>query len=259
MSDVFFSQEKFRELLAVIENEPTSENLSRLAREYNYRSYYDLAIESARRSIEKDRLNWAGWYELILASGFKNYKELEGIKAELDAFLGSVNGAGKVEVGLLRNLALINYFLEQDALAMNLVEQAIKDTGEDDTCQEVKGYIFHAMGKVPEALQTFGESVRLNPRNCRSMRMIGKCYLDLGEGGKGIAKITESLRIEPCFVAAWHLLGEYHLDHNNILGGIQSFARARSINPRDWGSYFLMAEFFMSRGDYDIAIAEIKK
>ncbi len=259
MSDVFFSQEKFRELLTVIENEPTSENFARLAREYNYRSYYDLAIESARHSIEKDGLNWAGWYELILASGFKNYKELEGIKAELDVFLESANGTGRLEVGLLRNLALINYFLEQDALAMNLVEQAIKDAGEDDTCQEVKGYIFHAMGKVPEALQTFGESVRLNPRNCRSMRMIGKCYLDLGEGGKGIAKITESLRIEPCFVAAWHLLGEYHLDHNNILGGIQSFARARSINPRDWGAYFLMAEFFMSRGDYDIAIAEIKK
>ncbi len=259
MSDVFFSQEQFKKLLEVIEDEPTPENLARLAREYNYRSYYDRAIESARRSLEKDRLNWTGWYELILASGFKNDGELESIKAELDELFESANGAGNLETGLLRNLALINYFLEKDALALNLVEQAIKENGEDDACQEVKGYIYHAMGKTTEALQSFEESVRLNPRNCRSMRMVGKCYLDLDEGGKGVAKISESLKIEPCFVAAWHLLGEYHLDNNNILGGIQSFARARSINPRDWGAYFLMAEFFMRRGDYDIAIAEIKK
>ncbi|MCK5878611.1 MAG: tetratricopeptide repeat protein, partial [Holophagae bacterium] len=186
MSDVFFSQEQFRKLLEVIENEPTPNNLALLAREYNYRSYYDRAIESARRSIEKDRLNWASWYELIMASGFKNYRELEAIKAELDSFLEAENGES---IGLLRNLALINYFLEKDDLAMNLIEQAIKEAGEDDTCQEVRGYIFHAMGKTTEALQAFSESVRYNPRNCRSMRMIGKCYLDLGEGGKGVAKI----------------------------------------------------------------------
>jgi len=259
MSDLFFSQEEFRKFLELIEKEPTAENLSRLAKEYNYRSYYDRAIESARRCIEKSRSNWAGWYELILASGFKNYGELENIKAELDGLFESANGAGKVETGLLQNLALINYFLEKDALALNLVDQAIAGDGEDDTCHEIKGYIFHAMGKTADALQSFGESIKLNLKNCRSMRMVGKCYLDLGEEGKGVAKITEALRIEPCFVAGWHLLGEYHLGHNNILGGIQSFARARSINPRDWGSYFLMAEFFMSRGDYDIAIAEVKK
>ncbi len=259
MSDIFFSQERFRQLLAVIEADPTSENLARLAREYNYRSYYDHAIESARRSIEKDRLNWDGWYELILASGFKNYRELEGIKEELDSFLESCEDLEPEAPGLVRNLSLINYFLEKDVLAVSLIERAIETDGSDDVSHEVKGYILHALGKTSEALKSFGESVRLNPKNCRSMRMIGKCYLDLGEGGKGVAKITESLRIEPCFVAAWHLLGEYHLDHNNILGGIQSFARARSLNPKDWGSYFLMAEFFMSRGDYDIAIAEIKK
>ncbi|RLE21131.1 MAG: hypothetical protein DRJ08_06015, partial [Acidobacteria bacterium] len=157
MSDVFFSQEQFKELLEVIENDPTSENLARLAREYNYRSYYDLAIESARKAIEKDQLNWDGWYELILASGFKNYRELEKIKEELDSFLETWNGGDYKDTGLIRNLALINYFLEKDVLAISLIEQAIGDNPENDTFHEVKGYILHALGKTTEALKCFGE------------------------------------------------------------------------------------------------------
>ena len=228
MPDIFLSQERFNHLLDDVEKNPNPENLARLAREYNYRSYYAKAIDCARRCIEIEESHWSGWYELILASGFKNYSELENIKLRLEDFLDNPQENTPVQPGLYRDLSLINYFLEKDDLALNLIEQAITYEDSDPVAYEVRGYIFHAKGMLKEALASFGRSVELNPDNCRSMRMIGRCYLDQGQEEKGFSKIYESLRLEPCFVAGWHLLGEYYLERNNIRGGFQSFARDKA-------------------------------
>ncbi len=256
---MFFNQEKFHQLIKQVEEEPTSSGHAQLARAFNIRSYYARAIEHAETAIQLNELNWDAWYELILASGFKNRNELETIKERLETKLDEPPKENPVQTGLYRDLALINYFLEQDAVAMRLVEEALSYDPECSVSYEVRGYIAHAGKRYQEALESFARSVELDPGNCRSMRMIGKCYLDKGQLDKGLTKIEQALRLEPSFVAGWHLMGEHYLDQGNVIAGIQSFARALSINPEDWGSYFFLAEYFMGRGDHDIAIAEIKK
>lgn len=255
----FFNQETFHQLIESVREKPTAAGHAELSRAFNIRSYYAKAIEHAEASIGLDPRYWDGWYELILASGFKNRRELENIKDRLEQKLDDPPKDNPIQPGLYRDLALINYFLEQDAVAIRLIEEALQYEPESSVSYEVKGYIHHAGKRYQEALESFARSVELNARNCRSMRMIGKCYLDKGQTDKGLTKIEQALRLEPCFVAGWHLLGEHYLDNDHVLAGIQSFARALSINPEDWGSYFFLAEYFMGRGDHDIAIAEIKK
>jgi len=257
--NIFHDHDQFEKLLVAVQKKPTAKGHAELARAYNLRSYYGRAIEHAEAGIALDNREWDAWYELVLASGFKNYRELEGIKDRLEIFIDAPDRKSPIQPGLYRDLALINYFLEQDVLARTLIEKSLEHDPDDSVTFEVKGYVEHACGDYQAALESFARSVELNPDSCRSMRMIGKCYLDKGMPEKGIIKIEQALRLEPCFVAAWHLLGEYFLEQTDLLKGLQSFARARSINPEDWGSYFFLAEYFMGRGDHDIAIAEIKK
>jgi len=256
---IFFNQESFHQLITRVEETPTTKGHAELARGFNIRSYYAKAINHAEAAIALDDRNWSAWYELILASGFKNRNELENIKERLEQKLDEPPKDDPIQTGLYLDLALINYFLEQDAVAMRLVEEALVYEPDSSISYEVKGYIHHAGKRYQDALESFARSVELEAKNCRSMRMIGKCYLDKGQLDKGLTKVEQALRLEPCFVAGWHLMGEYYLDQGNIIAGIQSFARALSINPQDWGSYFFLAEYFMGRGDHDIAIAEIKK
>jgi len=259
MADVFYSEDRFLQRVREVAADPSPDGHCMLAREYNLRSIYDKALAHARSAIALDEFHWDAWFEMIMASGFKSDDTLKQIKEKLESILDAPPKDQPVQPGLYRNLALINYFLEQDALALGLADQALVYDQQDPLAYEVKGHILHAMRRFREALSVFARAVELAPGNCRSMRMIGKCYMDAGETEKGIVKVEQALRIEPCFVAAWHLLGETYLEKDDLMRGLQCFAKALSINPRDWGSYFFLAEYFMGRGDYDIAIAEVKK
>ncbi len=256
---IFQTNDRFQKLLTDVQQAPTATGHAAVAQAYNLRSDYNRAIEHAKTAINMDQFHWDAWYELVLASGFKNYRELETIKGQLESFLESPDKKEPVQPGLYRDLALINYFLEQDVVATTLIARALEHEENDSRIYEVRGYVEHAATDFQGALESFARAVELNPDCCRSMRMIGKCYIDKGMTEKGLVKLEQALRLEPCFVAAWHLLGEHYLENGELLKGLQSFARARSINPEDWGSYFLLAEYFMGRGDHDIAIAEIKK
>ena len=232
---IFQTNDRFQQLLTEVQQAPTAAGHAAVAQAYNLRSDYNRAIEHARTAIRMDQFQWDAWYELVLASGFKNYSELENIKNQLESFLESPEKDNPVQPGLYRDLALINYFLEQDVVATSLIERAIEHQADDSRIYEVRGYVEHAGTDFQRALKSFARAVELNPDCCRSMRMIGKCYMDQGMMDKGLVKLEQALRLEPCFVAAWHLLGEYYLENGELLLGLQSFARARSINTsRPW-------------------------
>ncbi len=259
MKDVFLSDYSLKELIQKVKDNPNSENYTELARFYNYRSYFNKAIESAKKAIELDRFNFDAWFELIMASGFKTDSDLNNIRVELEKILDYFELKGEKNDAVYRVLAFINYFLENDAVAIKLIEKAIEINSENSVNYEILGYILHAVGEVKKALEVFGKAISLNPKSFRVLRMIAKCYLDLNEPEKAKLKVDESLRLEPNFIASWHLLAEIFLNKGDFLKGTQALAKAISINPEDWSSYFILAEYFLSEGYYDNAIAEASK
>ncbi len=259
MKDVFITDNSLRELILKVKENPTSDSYAELARFYNYRSYYNKAIEAAKKSIELDRFNFNAWFELIMASGFKSDSDLNQIKNELEKIFDYFELKGEKDDGIYRVLAFINYFLENDGVAINLIKNAIEINKNNSVNYEIYGYILHAIGKIKEALETFGKAISLNPGSFRVLRMIAKCYFDLGETEKAKLKVEESLRLEQNFIASWHLLGEIFLSSGDFIKGTQALAKAISINPEDWSSYFILGEYYLSEGKYDNAIAEMKK
>jgi len=257
MTGPFIPSENFAKILNNAKDNPNEENLVILAKHYNYRSFIKKSIETSKKVLSINNQNWDAWYELIMASGYRNYSELEKIKEQLDNYFD--NPKDDITPDFLKIIALINYFLEEDGVARNVIEKAIDLDNKNATLYEVKGYILHAGENFEEAISAFGKAIELDPNSCRSMRMIGKCLLELGDNKKAVHKIQQSLRVEPSYLASWHLLGEYYFEQKQIIEGYQCFAKAASINPKDWGTYFIMAEYFMYEGQYDIAIAEVKK
>ncbi|GEM_PF-864485 len=259
MKDVFLSDYSLRELIAKVRENPTSESYAELARFYNYRSYYNKAIDSAKKSIELDRFNFDAWFELIMASGFKSDSDLNQIKDELEKIFDYFELKGEVSDAIYRVLAFINYFLENDGIAISLIKKAIEIDNKNSVNYEIYGYILHAVGEIKKALEMFGNAISLNPKSFRVLRMIAKCYYDLGETDKARLKVEESLRLEQNFIASWHLLGEIFLSQGDFIKGTQALAKAISINPEDWSSYFILGEYYLSEKEYDNAIAEMRK
>ncbi len=259
MKDVFLSDYSLKELIAKVKDNSTAENYAELARFYNYRSYYNKAIDSAKKAIELDRFNFDAWFELIMASGFKSDSDLNQIKNELEKIYDYFELKGDVSDSIYRVLAFINYFLENDGVAISLIKKAIELNNKNSVNYEIYGYILHAVGDIKKALEKFGKAISLNPDSFRVLRMIAKCYYDLGEVEKAKLKVEESLRLEQNFIASWHLLGEIYLSNKDFIKGTQSLAKAISINPEDWSSYFILGEYYLSEQKYDNAIAEMNK
>ncbi|BBB32300.1 hypothetical protein TTHT_0729 [Thermotomaculum hydrothermale] len=259
MKDVFISDYALRELIEKVNKNPNSETYTELAKFYNYRSYYNKAINAAKKAIEFNRFNFDAWFELIMASGFKSDADLNQIKEELEKIYDFLELKEEVSDAIYRVLAFINYFLENDGVAISLINKAIEINPEHSVNYEIYGYILHAIGDVKKALETFGKAIFHNPESFRVLRMIAKCYFDLGESEKAKLKVEESLRLEPFFIASWHLLGEIYLSIGDFVKGTQALAKAISINPEDWSSYFILGEYYLSEKEYDSAIAEMKK
>ncbi len=259
MKDVFLSDYSLRELIEKVNQHPIPENYTQLARFYNYRSYYNKAIDAAKKALDLDRFDFDAWFEMIMASGFKSTSDLNHIKDELEKIYDYFELKGEVPDSVYRVLAFINYFLENDGIAISLIRKSIEIAPDNSVNYEIYGYILHAVGDIKKALEMFGKAISLNPKSFRVLRMIAKCYYDLGETEKARLKVEESLRLEQNFIASWHLLGEIFLSQGDFIKGTQSLAKAISINPEDWSSYFILGEYYLSEGLFDNAIAEMKK
>ena len=59
--------------------------------------------------------------------------------------------------------------------------KAVKNEPEWDTAHNTKGFILLKMGKFPEALAAFKETIRINPESVNGHSNLGETYRELGD------------------------------------------------------------------------------
>ncbi|MCB1049059.1 MAG: hypothetical protein H6510_00725 [Acidobacteria bacterium] len=249
---------EMRDLLQKLDQDPDSIALrTRVCYELNIRAYHDSCIGFAKPGLEKDPLAFDLAYEWILASSLNLTHVLEQALVEMERFRSETD-----DPRLIRNLALLNYFLEQDQAALDLLDGLLEDTAPealDSRTHEVWAQIHFSHDRFDAALEAADRAIMAGGPFARCVRLKGLCFWAQAERETAISTLQQALELEPNFIWACHTLAEIHLDHQDWPNALRYFGRAAAINPTDPGNHFLLAEAFMDVEAYDIAFAELEK
>ncbi|MDX1981538.1 MAG: tetratricopeptide repeat protein [Bryobacteraceae bacterium] len=97
-------------------------------------------------------------------------------------------------------------------------------------------------GRLPEALQTLENAVRLAPRNPTARHELGEALRESGRTAEAIAAFAEAIRLDPNFA-----------DAHNSLGGVRgeeaSFRQAITLHPDYAEAHANLASLVGSKGD----------
>lgn len=224
----------------------------------NIRSHHALCIQLARRGLTH-RSGHAGlYYELIIASSLNTAHVLEEILTELEALMVS----NPKNPGILRNLALVHYFLEHDQEADQILTRILDENPRDVLDRqtfEVMAQLEYTRQNMETCMEYCDKAIARPGSSARAVRLKGLCYQELEELAPARDCFRSSLELEPHFIWACHSLGVLHLESQNYAQAFRYFGKASFINPSDPGNLFLLAESFIETEAYHLARAELHK
>ena len=229
--------------------------LVRVCYELNIRSYHNVCVEIAQQYESEWQRHHDLTFELILASGLNRAHVLENLADRLKSSQSAHDPL------LLRNLALIQYYLEQDELALATLKRAlaISNFKPDSRTYETFALIHYAEESFQLCIEDCDRAVLASGPSARCIRLKGLSLFELGQKDKAEAALILALETEPHFVWACQSLAEHALHDADLARAFRYFGKATYVNPTDPGSYFIPAEAFMDMKEYDLALAELHK
>ena len=249
----------FWELLRKAEETPDNSGLiAEVCYGLNIRSYHDLCIEYARKGLSRDPGNPNLYYELVIASSLDTANVLQEIREELM----TLQRANPGQVGTLRNLALVHYFLESDSEANSILLSILdKYSGIeiDRQTYEVLAQLEYTRENMDQCIEYCDKAVDRPGPSARVIRLKGLCHQEMGDLDSATLCFRFALELEPNFVWACHSLAGLCMERGMYDQAFRFFGKAAYINPDDPGNQFLLAEAFMDMESYDIATAELQK
>lgn len=232
------------------------EAMARLCFELNVRSYHDHCICEAEAFLLRVPDAHDVEFEMILASSLNKAHALEAMG---DRFRERFAEDG--DLRLKRNLALIHFYLEQDDLAGQLLEEVLEARSQTLCSRffEVLAQTAYAREDLEMCVEACDHGINAPGPSARLLRLKGLCFMSQGQLEEAIDCFHLALELEPHFVWACHSLAVVHVERGDLASAMRFFGRGTSINPYHPGNYFLPAEAFLDRGAYDLASAEYTK
>jgi tetratricopeptide (TPR) repeat protein len=109
------------------------------------------------------------------------------------------------------------------------------------------GKAYYDSGRFEDAVQAFGESLRLEPDFAGARLELGKTYISTRDNEKAIAELTAALRQDPQDAMAHYYLGSLLVQDDHAAEGAPHLEEARRLNPDFYGPYFYLAKAMMQQ------------
>ncbi|MDJ0837898.1 MAG: tetratricopeptide repeat protein [Acidobacteriota bacterium] len=224
----------------------------------NIRSYHGEAAGVARQGLTRSPAHAGLYYELIIASSLDTAHILEEILNELQELLEN----DPKDRGILRNLALTHYYMEQDEEAEDILMALLDEYGERDLDRqtfEILAQLEYTRQDMEQCIVYCDKAIDRPGPAARMVRLKGLCLQDLGKIEQAVNSFRFALQLEPNFVWACHSLGSIYIERGHFTQALRYFGMATFINPQDPGNLFIPAEAYMDMGQYSLAAAELEK
>ena len=120
-----------------------------------------------------------------------------------------------------------------------MAEEALASDPDDSRGHLLVGLADILLKNIPQALERFGEAVKLNPSLALAHAEIGSCRIAMGEAGRSIAPLELCLRLNPHDYYVFYVFGELAIAHCLLGEWDKALAHARRalhIRPSYWNA-----------------------
>ena len=225
-----------------------------LARALNGRCMHEEARAVLDKALDEHRTDSDLWFERIMALGDRaSATELEDMHQDLAAIRAEYPG----NAGILRDLAFVRILQQRSDDAERVLRQSLESNGACPKSLELMGLLSLQRDQPQEAKTWLLKALSLQPRDPRTLRLLGITCEQLADDKCAEVQFTAALEVDPCYFWGWHSLGELFLKRGDMEAGLRCIHRARSIQARESASYFILAELFAEQGHLELAQAEL--
>ena len=125
-----------------------------------------------------------------------------------------------------------------------------------------KGNVYYHDGKFKEAIDSYTEAIKLNPKDAQAYANRGVAYAHLKQYERAIEDFNEAINITPKDAMAYNNRGLAYAYLKEYNKAIEDYNKAIKINPKDANVYFNFACMYALRneeGDRGRMIEYLKK
>ncbi len=250
------AEDNYKKAASLKPNQPTL--LNKLAEVYQKENKIDQALDEYKKilvfddkNIEtlrnlgrlyKEKAHWAEalkYFENILNLNSKDsnaayetkemYRKLNNPQKAIEVMTSYQRADASYFNWAMHHIFEILYYdLKEDKQLCELVEKTYPNKISDSFVYDYYGYSLMNLGRLEEAVKSFGRFVELEPKNARVMRELGRVFCDLQKYQEAIEVLTKSFTIENknsygyYYVAlAYHKLGKDDIAKKMLLEGKQ--------------------------------------
>lgn len=163
------------------------------------------------------------------------YAAMGAAAGAVPGMLGSVpalEAGGASAAAFLRELAERQVTAVQPERALVALAAAVAASPDDVAAQQRSAELLVERGRLRQALERFGEVVRLDPARVSAWEAIGGLALDLRDYARAEAAHRALLRLEPGKVAVWLRLAATLARQERWLEARDAIAKARALDPK---------------------------
>lgn len=112
--------------------------------------------------------------------------------------------------------------------------------------------------KYEEAIGSFQQAIKLDPKNSKAHLLLGLTYANTGSFDQAVKYSQNSLSIEPSF-AAYHNLGLIYANKGEYEKAKTAYEQALKLNPSSFRAWYELALIHSGNGHFSDAITAYKK
>ncbi len=114
----------------------------------------------------------------------------------------------------------------------------------------VLGRAYRGLGRYPEAVVAYQQTLRLDPADVRARTNLGNAYRDSRRLRDALLAYREAVRVNPAYFPAWKSFGQTFYLLKGELGVVDAVQRVRQVNPQLAAAWYsLMVGYYRSRDD----------
>ncbi len=122
-----------------------------------------------------------------------------------------------------------------------------------------RGSVYSDLGQYDRALDDYLKAVSLSPRNSKVFNNIGNVYAKKREYVSAIENYNRSLMLNPRYALAYFNRGYCRLISKQTASALEDFSASITLNPDNADPYAGRAGAFLSMGDKDLALGDLKR
>jgi len=124
---------------------------------------------------------------------------------------------------------------------------------------EERAKIQMAEKRYPEAIATYQELLKTNPKNAYILNMAGIAYLDLSNYDQARKYFGRSIKADKKFSSPINNLGMVYYHQKNFRMAIREYHRAEALDPNQAGTHSNLGFAYYNSNKYPEAAAEFQK